>query len=199
MAKKRVFRAPLRSEWAAALLAGCELGEARQRYKAALNEARLLLESHPLAGVVAEAAARELGKRGALELVIDDTGDVMLQVHYGLTRLPKVVDKSKKIKLPSISELRAEAEHLGLDVSGLGKAKRKILARIKAHKAGAPPDLPPKPKMIKTAPALSPPRVLTLSAVSNEMSQVKPIDLETVALAGARLDMDALFGDDAED
>ena len=177
---KRPHREPLDPKWVEALLhakpdPGIEaleavpslyqqLEDAREVLRRAVEQARVALIRNPLADVAAREAARLAGKRGAATVVVDDDGHVMLEVRYkgdAPATKPRAKAAAKKpwvSALPSLKELREQAEALGLDVSDCGRAKKKILDRIEAAKVAKPK---PRQKMTKTAPALSPVRIVT--------------------------------------
>jgi hypothetical protein len=192
MTDKRVYRQPLRQEWADALLDKItvrappeELAEgfetvqemvelARILMSKAVAHARRVIDEHPLTEVVAEAAAKEAGKRGHATLAVDDNGTVMLEVHYGekpvTTKRPPEKKAKWSSKLPTLDELREEAAELDVDISDLGRKKKLIVARIEDARAGRPhpstlseAPAPPKPKRQKRAQALTPAKVVTLT------------------------------------
>jgi len=172
--KHKTWREPLDDKWVRALLHGrvphdekgsisayTLLHTAREAYMDALRVAREKLAEHPLVEVAAQEAAKREGRRGHPSIVIDDNGSVVLEVHYGSkpTSSPKPkkdVSATKKSKLPTLDELRKQAEEAGVDISDLGRAKRLIMARIAEG-----PAAPPKPKMTKTAPAIGPVRLVS--------------------------------------
>ena len=163
------------------------LEAAQRELRAAVAEANDEVTNNPLAEILAEHAMRLVGKRGAPLIEIDPDGSIMLVVQY--EAVVKATLKHQHT-LPPIKVLRVEAEGLGIDTTAYGKNKKKLLAAIKAEhikssmspaslealrqrkppvaaeEKRALPPLPdvvpdvPKPKMMKTAPALSPVRVI---------------------------------------
>jgi hypothetical protein len=129
------------------------LATAQNILQGAVEIARSRLEGHPFLDVVAREAAKNAGRRGEPFIVIDDDGSVMLEVRYDSTsasapKKGKVKAKAKE-SLPSMDKLREQAATLNVDISDLGRAKKKIMERLmEAVRI-------PKPKMMKTAPALS--------------------------------------------
>jgi hypothetical protein len=190
MDDKRVYRQPLEAKWAAALLRETSshatnlgdlpqlpvLGEhftvqdlmqhARTLKNLAVADARRVLADHPLADVVAQAAAREAGKRGEAKLAVADDGTMLVEVRYKGASKAKPKPKPQadgdrrhwKTALPSLEALREEAAAKGIDIEDLGRAKKKIMARL----AGGAPTPAPKPKRIKRAPALTPATIVQL-------------------------------------
>ena len=234
---RRPHREPLPDEWAKALLQSpCPsdqagplrypaetvydmLRAAKDRLAEAVKIARWGLEVVPYADVVAREAAKNAGKRGDPIIVIDDDGSVMLEVRY-TGSAPEVEveaeDKPASSKkwasvLPSLEALREEAETRGIDISDLGRSKRKILERIRAGRPAPPakpkapePPEPPRPKMVKTAPALA---VKSIS-LSEAMAAPKPTEtpkstkpsLAALAAEGAEdEDLLALLGTEKQD
>jgi len=210
MTKKnsRVHRETLPGDLAAALLnvpfnwtingepqptvsVAARLGAARAALAEAVAAANEVLAENPLMEIIAEHAARLIGRRGTPIVVVDSNGEAMLEVHY-LTAgeavpLP-VQPKQRKSKLPPISTLREEARMLGFDPEPYGKNKTKLIEAIDAAKAGVTPTtvkkaktiadieeqgvkpvaavVPPAPveppKRTKTAPSVTPPKVVKL-------------------------------------
>jgi hypothetical protein len=136
------------------------LATAQNILQEAVEIARSRLEGHPFLDVVAREAAKNAGRRGEPFIVIDDDGSVMLEVRYDSTsasapKKGKVKAKAKE-SLPSMDKLREQAATLNVDISDLGRAKKKIMERLmEARKAKLLAVRIPKPKMMKTAPALS--------------------------------------------
>jgi hypothetical protein len=160
---------------------GVRFHAAREELAAAVQAANVVLAANPLMEIIAEHAARQSGRRGHPIVVVDPSGEVLLEVHYlsaGEAPPTPTQPKKRKSKLPPIAELRREATVLGIDIEPFGKNKKNLIAAIEAAKAGgavpAPKAEPPKPekkaepkkveppepekpesKMTKTAPALS--------------------------------------------
>jgi hypothetical protein len=196
--KPKPWRTPLEKDWAQALLSEWEkaedgdrtsafqsLRQARENYEAALNRARKALGRHPLLGIAAQEAARRHGKRGDPRIVIDDDGRVMLEVRYGTAPKPSVSS------LPSLDELRKRAEKDGIDISDLGRAKKKILKRLEGEtpKLKSKSKTPKTPKkMTKTAPAVGPVRLVSLPdpEPKKEAVAIRPGSMAAVAAEGAK-------------
>lgn len=156
MSKKRTFREPLDPVWAKALLSVpserssdktvAEILEGlRSAFEATLAEASKVLEGHPFADVIAAEAARRAGRRGEPSLVLGDDGHVYLEITYKTAKAAsRKDDKGAKTRhwssdLPSIGELRTEAEALGIDHKPFGRSKIKLKKAIDAAKEAAKP------------------------------------------------------------
>jgi len=143
---------------------GRRLIAARDELKAAVKAANLVLAKSPLTGIIAEHAARRINKRGKPVVVVDADGGVMLEVTYsnGKAVEPPPPAPERKPKLPPMAEIRRDAEALGLDWQPYGKAKKKLIAAIKAAKNPAlavvepEPPKPPKPEPPKPEPPKPP-------------------------------------------
>lgn len=192
---KKSHREPLDTSWAEALLHASpehdgvvhpddanlslyqQLKTARAILSAAVEQAREALTKNPLTEMVAKEAARKAGKRGHPVVVVDDDGQVMLEIRYKGDGRENPSDEGKKSwvsELPSLEDLRERAQQAGIDISDLGRAKRKILARLDEPK----PEVAPKPKMRKVAPALS-----TVRIVSPPVPKAPPPQGSMAALA----------------
>lgn len=141
MGHKKLHREPLADDVASALLAspileGVSAGERLKGLRAQLTETvnsiRASLENNPLAKIAAEAAAKKIGRRGAASVVVDDGGIVLLEVRY------QADGKKRKwhSNLPPLGDLRAEAKNLGLDLSVLGRSRRKLADAIREARGG---------------------------------------------------------------
>lgn len=176
---------------------GERLEAARKELQAAVELANQELSGNPLAEILAEHAMRQIGKRGAPQIVVDPDGSVMLEVNYETSTKeePPQEDIKRKSALPPITVLRSEAEVLGIDHGPFGKNKTRLLAAIQDARgksysqkksdaiadldekgpdpapAPAAPMPAPARKMTKTAPALTPARVVQpdhLSVIPDE-------------------------------
>jgi len=125
---------------------------AQHEWEQALTEAREVLAANPLMKTMAEALARKSNKRGDATLLLDDTGKMFLDVQYKNTPLRPTEPKRKwESGLPSLHTLQEEAESLGIDTAPFGRSKTLLTAAIEAERSKAP-----KPKMMRTAPAVGP-------------------------------------------
>lgn len=111
----------------------------------AVKEANEYLAGSKLAAIVADTLMRQLKKRGNPQIMVRPDGTVILRVSYAeevKARKPKpaVRRASKKSDLPPITELRRQAEELGIDISDLGKKRRAIFERIQGAAEAAAED-----------------------------------------------------------
>ena len=98
------------------------LEKARTDLHDAIEKARTHLIQNPLTPIVANSVTKELGRRGAATVVVNDNGMVMLEIQYGSNGNTR----AWKSDLPSITELRRQAEAKKIDISHLGRNRRKI-------------------------------------------------------------------------
>ncbi len=229
MTNKRVFQQPLKQEWADALLncvpafsepgapekgpstLGERCSEARSLWQTMLFEVREVIKNHPLAPLVAQRAAREAGKRGKARLVVNDAGDILLEVSYKTAvRDPaKTVQPVVKEKLQTLDLLRAVGVRLGVDISDLGRKKKLIIARLVENgwkpngsvaKAPVAPKAPPHKKRTKRAPAITKAKVgLGPFKLDQDLADIfespksvpsKPrIDMEAIVAGAVPLDL----------
>jgi hypothetical protein len=176
---------------------GQRLTAAKAELEAATVAANQVLSSNPLMEIIAEHAARLVGRRGRPTVVVASSGDVMLEIHYLAAGEPLPPVKPKKLKMPPISEIRREAVLLGIDPTPYGKNKTRLIAAVDAAKAVvSPPVAPkapapkppaPKPKRMKTAPAITP--AVPVELVGRE---VIPLDVDE----DDEDDLSSLFADD---
>ena len=169
---RKSYREQIPSEWAEALLSspppssangtpagGGRLWDALQDSRKGLGdvvaEANAALNRNPLTPLVAAFLAKQSGRRGDASLSVDADGSVFLEIRYVGAEKETPVDSGHV----SLTTLRVRAEALGIDVSGMGRSKRKIKEAIAA--AGTPAAVPAKPKRVKTAPSVTPPTVFS--------------------------------------
>ena len=186
------FDAELASQPEAYLSVGLRLAAARTELAEAVKAANTVLGSNPLMEIIAEHAARLVGRRGTPIVVVEPSGEVVLEVHYlaaGEAAPLPMQPKPRKSKLPPISILREEARMLGVDPEPFGKNKTKLIEAIDAAKAGVTPTTAkkskavagekgvkpatPPPKRTKTAPSVAPPKVVKLDG-----RKVIPLDTD---------------------
>lgn len=208
---QKVHQEPLREEWAQSLLAARDpncggslfayLQGKKDELADSIRRCREHLEKNPLTGVVAEAAAREIGRGGSCSITINEQGTVLLEV------TPKKPGEKRtwQSRLPSIKELRAEAKEMGLDISGLGRSKRKIFDALQEAKKTKKPTKKARKKMVKTGDAITPPRVVDPSNLPFDESSELPADLldggdsqpdmQAAMTESDDLDLDAILDD----
>lgn len=210
---KKVHLEPLREGWAQSLLDRSggslfeELQGAKELLAAAVTNCRRHLATNPLTEVVAKAAAEESGRGGSSSITVNDQGTILLEVN------PKQPGERRtwKTTLPPIKELRAEAEEMKLDISGLGRSRRKIHEAIQAAKEEGAPPKPKKAKrkkMTKTGDAITPPRVvqpgdlpfdetseLPEDLFDSDSTDPKSPDMQAAVAESDGLDLDAILDD----
>lgn len=106
----------------------CTVGDLLKQAQACLRLVNEMLASDPMLILTARNLMKHHKKRGHPCIVADVHGTVSLRINYGdsldlaAPALPR--------KLPSLRALRKEAEEHGLDISHLGRQKRKIMDLI---------------------------------------------------------------------
>lgn len=100
----------------------------------ALSQANEALLENPLARRAALVEMKRKGKRGYPVFVVTAGGGTFLHINYEpldvAMERPKLV--RKKSGLPSLDELREEAEKMSIDISDLGRQKHLIIERLKS-------------------------------------------------------------------
>ena len=131
---------------------GERLSQAQVELVSAVAAANGVLAANPLTEILAEHAARQVGRRGRATVKVDPTGNIMLEVHYTVAERPSCGTKvpQENSPLPSIHDLRKEAIALGIDPAPFGKAKTKIIRAINKARGGMAPPQEAKKRM-KTA------------------------------------------------
>jgi len=133
MTRTKTHREPLPEELTKALLTtgGIPLAkvleEARETFQKAIQDAREHLSLNPLTPIVAESVTKGLGRRGDATVVIDNNGTVMLEIQYGCNGNTR----QWRSDLPTIAELRHQASDKKVDISHLGRNRRKIVEFLK--------------------------------------------------------------------
>lgn len=106
---------------------GALIAQARE----AIERANQALGSSKLVDLTAQQIMRKENRRGEPKILVSPDGKVSLWVTYGEEQTLR--DIMRASKLPSLDELRAQAEELGVDISDLGRAKTLIIQRLAAH------------------------------------------------------------------
>lgn len=159
MNSRKLYQEPLDQAWSESLLSAPSadrpgsvydrLQNARQELEAAIREADSVLADNPLTRVVAEAAGRRANRRGTPSIVIRSDGSVFLEIHYKMTDTRQKVRKWESY-LPSLAELRSEAQELGIDPAPYGRKRSELFKKIEQVKALK------KKKMFRTSVAVGP-------------------------------------------
>jgi len=143
------------------------LQDAQRALAEAVEIANKELRGNPVAEIVAEHAMRKVGKRGFPHIMVDTDGSVLLVVDYDApTVVPVTPVAEPRMTLPPISDLRNEADALGIPWAPFGKNKTALIAALNAARAKpepatvvAPPVARPSPPppVVVTAPPPPPP------------------------------------------
>jgi len=92
-----------------------------------LQEAKRFLDENSLIKITAENILKSESCHGVPSFRVTLEGEIYLSVEQ-----PEEVKPPRKEKLPPLGKIREKALELGLDVSGLGRQKLKILKMIEA-------------------------------------------------------------------
>lgn len=114
------------------------IGERVKRAVQAVEEANKHLAQSPVARILADTLMRQQKKRGYPSIRVRPDGTVILHVAYEKPQEEEVQEDIRAVKpnsdLPKLALLKEEAEVYELDISDLGRARRKIYERLEAHK-----------------------------------------------------------------
>lgn len=135
-----------------------QLKAAYSEFEQSVSEAQAMLDNHPLREAVIVALMNELGLTGPATIEVNNKGQVKLVVGPGS-------GKTKKHTLPPIDVLRTQAQELGIDISSMGRSKKKILAAIEEKRQMS------QQTNVRTAPALTP------ATVQNTDTGLKAADI----------------------
>ena len=128
---------------------GVRLRRAVLHLEGVIQEANHFLEGSELAGKLATALMVDHNKRGFPDISVDVRGVLMLEVGYAATR-EGVKRRRGRLKLPLLSELRQEAQEMGVDISHLGAKRRAVqdfIEEVKVRRAASGYERPkPKPE-----------------------------------------------------
>ena len=109
----------------------------------ALGRANEVLSTNALVALAAQDMARQYRRRGHSSISIRADGEVVFRVQYTDPQDPLPPEPPSApggAGLPLLSALRERAGELGVDISDLGRQKRKIMRRL--AEASLPPDSP---------------------------------------------------------
>ena len=146
------------------------LNQLRSAYESSVEEAVHVVSNHPFAEVIAAEAAKRAGWRGAATLEVSpEDGHIYLVVTgKGAAKSDSGTIRDWQSELPSIGELREEAESLGIDPAPFGRGKRKLLKAIEAKKSVTPK----KRGFRKTSVAVSETKVVPVNKTKTNLSQL---------------------------
>jgi hypothetical protein len=94
------------------------------------NEA---VQGNALIQTTASFLMKQEKRRGASTILVRMDGSAVLHITYGEKGTTAPVEAPKKSKLPSLDALRKRAAEAEVDISDLGRQKKKILARLEGH------------------------------------------------------------------
>lgn len=115
---------------------GEKLDQARQALRDAVELANEVLSDQMMVDILARALAKDHKRRGTPAIVVQDDGSVVLRVSYSgpvqkKEERPSPLKRKKwSSSLPPLSELREQAQVLGVDISDLGRQKLEIIRRL---------------------------------------------------------------------
>lgn len=101
------------------------VGETIRKAAALMESANRAVAENPLCQVAAQSLMKEQKRRGNPSFVVNSSCEVFLHIGYG-----KEEPANADAPLPSLEELRAQAEEMGVDINDLGRQKRSILKRL---------------------------------------------------------------------
>ena len=97
----------------------------------AIRRANEALAANSLVDLAAQDMMKGHRRRGDASVEVDSEGAVLLRISYGKTQTsPGSTTAPGGAGLPSLEALREEAEEIGLDISHLGRQKRKIMDMV---------------------------------------------------------------------
>mgnify|MGYP001483713163 CR=1 FL=1 len=107
------------------------VGTLVQEAREAIRRANEALADNSLVELAAKDMMKGHRRRGNASIEVGADGSVRLRISYSTRRDdPNVTTAPGGAGLPSLDALRKEAQDLGLDISGLGRQKRKIMDLI---------------------------------------------------------------------
>ena len=122
------------------------IGENISRAAALLENANKALAENGLVSVVAKTLMQQMKRRGHAGIRVRPDGVVVLRVAYQAEDLETIEDSPSKPKLPTLMQLRKEAQERDIDISDLGRQKTLIIKRLGAENS---PDLATPPPRLR--------------------------------------------------
>jgi hypothetical protein len=107
------------------------VGELIERAQSALALANRVVQENALLAQLSSFMMKQEKRRGTPTIFVRLDGTVALRVSYGSSEETGLALAEGPGKLPSLDALRARATAEGVDISDLGRQKRKILARLR--------------------------------------------------------------------
>lgn len=119
------------------------VGDLVERAAECLRLANEAVQDNALIRTTATFLMKQEKRRGTPTVLVRMDGTAVLRITYGDDEedqppVAVVAATSKKAKLPTLDELRKRAAAAGVDISDLGRQKRKILARVEDGEEAAP-------------------------------------------------------------
>ncbi len=119
------------------------VGDLIQRAADAIEKANKAIEGNALIQLTAEHLMKKEKRRGNPSILVDLHGRAVLRITYGDDDAGEPVQAiARKSKLPTLDKLRERAKDLGVDISDLGRKKKKIIARLDEAEKKADPEPP---------------------------------------------------------
>ena len=104
-----------------------------------LHMANEAVQNNALIQRTASFLMKQEKRRGTPSIIVRIDGSAALRTSYAENGVGPSNGFFHSTKLPTIDELRARAETLGVDIDDLGRKKRKIIERLQAHDQQQPP------------------------------------------------------------
>jgi hypothetical protein len=118
------------------MLLGESLIATAEKLELLVTKANAFLQDNEFAKVMAEYLAMKVNRRGASEILVSSTGQVLLDIQYEeIPTRPTVLKRQRRV--PLLEDLRAEAKQLGLDITRFGIKRKAIydyLEKVRAQK-----------------------------------------------------------------
>lgn len=170
------------------LLLGDALIAAAKQLKGLISTSNEKLEDNEFTKIVADYLAASMGRRGAAEIAVTDSGSVQLYINHEGNPRTLARKPQRKRKLPLMAELKKRAKKLGVEIpEELGIKRSKIVEyldqvengdakpkKVKAKKAQSAP--PKKKATVQTADDKSEPDPGPMSAGPDETKVSSPLD-----------------------
>lgn len=124
------------------------VGTLVQQAREAIERANEALADNSLVTLAAKDMMKGHRRRGNASIVVGADGSVCLRISYSKEggTSPNATVAPGGAGLPTLTALRDEADTLGLDITDLGRQKRKIMRRIEEARAGG---IDPQPRRLR--------------------------------------------------
>lgn len=112
------------------------VGALVKRAEEDIQLANQVVRGNALIRMAADSIMKREKRRGTPHIIIHINGSVVLQITYDEEEGVEVsVPEVKLKKLPSLDDLRVQSQEMGVDISDLGRQKRKIIERLSSHRS----------------------------------------------------------------